>query len=155
MPQSLRRHSWLNLLWCWNDSNLWPFTQGGSKIRHQSSLLKRYCQSTGGRACVCVTSHRKEALFWFDFDSSRLKTKKTRWTYIIIGWLFTHTANTHFMYKSAFCIRCKAGWYDYYHISMISHKYRDINVSSQVTEDYQHDNNDKPSKSQKIFNMAP
>ncbi len=64
----------------------WQITQGGSKVKHQ-------CQSTiVGGAWVCVMSHWE----WLDLRKGKWfkEIKNTGWIFIIIGWLFTHTANT-------------------------------------------------------------
>ncbi len=80
-------------------------TQGGSKVR-------RPCQSTIGEGpvqnYVILTGIseqpdlRKRILKYRD-----KKKKNTGWIFIIIGWMCTHTSNTHLCsnnLKSEFCI---------------------------------------------------
>ncbi len=45
---------------------------------------------------VCVTSHRKESENGLIVEMiKRDKKKTTGWIFIIIGWLYTHTANMY------------------------------------------------------------
>ncbi len=59
-------------------------TQGGSKVR-------RPCQSTSGSGLCRTTS------FWQESQNSLIWERggSTGWIFIIIGWIFTHTSNTH------------------------------------------------------------
>ncbi len=65
------------------------------------SVLKHCCQSNYcGRAFVLVTSHGQMARFAEGVkilvDLKKIKKINPGWNFIIIWWLCTHTANTHF-----------------------------------------------------------
>ncbi len=63
------------------------FTQGGSKVR-------RSCQSTivGGACTELRHSDRNLRTVWFEKEDLK---KNTGWIFIIVGWMRTHTSNTH------------------------------------------------------------
>ncbi len=64
-------------------------------------MLKRHCQSTlVGGAWVRVMSHSQESELGLiserDFGFIGIFKKNTGWIFMIIGWLCTHSAKTHF-----------------------------------------------------------
>ncbi len=74
-------------------ADCWQLTQGGSVLKGQCSWI------VVGGALACVTSLCQESVNGLIWDSAhdfwRFKKKSTGWIFIIIGWLCTHTANTH------------------------------------------------------------
>ncbi len=65
------------------------FTQGGAKVR-------RICQSTivGGACIELHHSDRNLRTAWIEKEDFKIGIKKKK-LFIIIGWMFTHTSNTH------------------------------------------------------------
>ncbi len=86
---------------------------GGLMAAHLGSNLICSCQSTVvGTACAELRhSDRNIRTAWFEkvtFKKNRDLKQNTGWIFIIIGWMCTHTSNTHLCsnyLKSEFCIR--------------------------------------------------
>ncbi len=77
----------------------WQLTQGGSKVRHQSSLCWNapVNQTIVGGALVGVMSHRQASEIGSIWDD--LTRLNTGWIFIIKGWLCVYTLPHTFQFK--------------------------------------------------------
>ncbi len=83
-----------------------------SLLTQCESKVRRPCQSiiVGGACSELHHSDRNLRTVWFERGDFKIgnKKKNTWWVFIYIGWMWTHTSNTHFCsnnLKSEFCIR--------------------------------------------------
>ncbi len=98
-----------SLHWSRHNAGQLSFTQGGAKVR-------RICQSTivGGACIELHHSDRNLRTAWIEKEDFKIGIKKKNF-FIIIGWMFTHTSNTHLCsnnLKSYFFIRWPLSAYD-------------------------------------------